>query len=840
MTIQASGAGFRAPVTQTFGVGSDVLVLKVAQDYFRQDAQFTVSVDGKQVGGTYTVSSLYGSEGVDTLTLLGNWGSSAHTVAINYLNDQYDKATGQDANLAIMGASFNGVDFVSKVNKLWSSGNYNFTTPALTADFVNNLAGTNGADNISGRTGKDVITGGYGDDTLTGGGGHDVFAMKRGHGRDTITDFAASGADSDVIQLSGYMLSSFDDLKGRMAQSGRDVLLRLDNNNLITLKNVDMKTLTAANFEFINPLAKQLGANLSAGTGNDTLVLKVAQDLVLGANAQYTVAVDGVQVGGTFSASAVRGSGEQDTLTLRGNWGAGNHSVSITFLNDAFNPLTLEDRNLGVEGVKLNGVDVSGASKLIMGKGVYTFTAAIAAAAVTAPVVDAKHEVFSYASGSGATTISGFSTTGAGSDVLKIDGYGLLNNGTAAGTKSYATFADLKANFTQVGADAVIKLSSTDSVTLKNVKASELTEDNFSVTSKLAGAMQAATNNGWIVFNNTWGSGDFTYGKQYSVGATYDPKAMATGTTFTWDYPATAQYSWTKVLGYPSVMFGYDTFNNVSGDNDPAHVLPVQIKNLDGFTTTFNVSQGGDVAGYDTSYDIWLTNKPNGVWSDITNEVMIWLHRGEMMTYGTAIGTYSDGNYSATIYHTGTYTALVPDKDYLAGTLDVKDVLQKLQKMGIVSADEYVNQIDLGAEPFKGKGSLTINSLSYDVTSRDSAGIVTKSHADGGDTSIIKQGTAKADLMTAGTAKIATLIGGDGNDTFLFKKGEVGAVTVQDFHAASTGSVEHDLLKFAGYGSGATLVHDSGDAWSIHYAGGVDHITLQGVTSLTSSDYLFI
>jgi len=65
-------------------------------------------------------------------------------------------------------------------------------------------------------------------------------------------------------------------------------------------------------------------------------------------------------------------------------------------------------------------------------------------------------------------------------------------------------------------------------------------------------------------------------------------------------------------------------------------------------------------------------------------------------------------------------------------------------------------------------------------------------------------------------------------------------VTVQDFHAVSTGSVEHDLLKFEGYGSGATLVHDSGDAWSIHYAGGVDHITLQGVTSLTSSDYLFI
>lgn len=835
MTIQASGAGFRAPVTQTFGTGADVLVLKVAQDYFREDVKFAVMVDGVQVGDVYTISSIYGTGANDTLTLRGDWGTDGHKVSIKFLNGQWDPATGGDSNLAIVSASYNGVDFVGKVNKLWSSGSYDFMT-----DAVAKLNGTSGADKLYGGSGRDIIDGGYGDDILGGGAGRDVFVERRGDGREVITDFTVSGTDADVIQLSNYMISSFDDLKLRTSQQGKDTVLRLDANNAITLKNVDMTKLTAANFEFLNPVAKQQGVNLEAGTGKDTLVVKVTQDLFTGGNAQYTVAVDGVQVGGTFTASAVRMTGQQDSLTLHGDWGPGNHNVTISFLNDAFNTLTLEDRNLNIESAKLNGVDVSGASKLISSKGAYTFTAAIAAAAVAAPVVDAKHEVFTYASGSGAKAITGFSTSGAGSDVLKIDGYGLLNNGTAAGTKSYATFADLKANFTQVGADTVIKLSSTDSVTLKNVKASELTEDNFSVTSKLAGAMQAATNNGWIVFNNTWGSGDFTYGKQYSVGATYDPKAMATGTTFTWDYPATAQYSWTKVLGYPSVMFGYDTFNNVSGDNDPAHVLPVQIKNLDGFTTTFNVSQGGDVAGYDTSYDIWLTNKPNGVWSDITNEVMIWLHRGEMMTYGTAIGTYSDGNYSATIYHTGTYTALVPDKDYLAGTIDVKDVLQKLQKMGIVSADEYVNQIDLGAEPFKGKGSLTINSLSYDVTSRDSAGIVTKSHADGGDTSIVKHGTAKGDVMTAGTAKIATLIGDDGNDTFLFKKGEVGAVTVQDFHAVSTGSVEHDLLKFEGYGSGATLVHDSGDAWSIHYTGGVDHITLQGVTSLTSSDYLFI
>jgi hypothetical protein len=36
-----------------------------------------------------------------------------------------------------------------------------------------------------------------------------------------------------------------------------------------------------------------------------------------------------------------------------------------------------------------------------------------------------------------------------------------------------------------------------------------------------------------------------------------------------------------------------------------------------------------------------------------------------------------------------------------------------------------------------------------------------------------------------------------------------------------------------------TLVHDSGDAWSVHYAGGVDHLTLKNVAALYASDYVF-
>lgn len=820
MAYSTSTIGTKLPKNDVIGTGEDVFVLRLAQDFYKEDAKITISVDGQQVGGVVSISSLYRAGMSDTLTLYGNWGPGAHKLTVNFVNAAYDPLTGGDSNVAILGASYNGVEFLNKTNMLWSGGGYSFMT-----DRVYGLNGTAGRDVFGGTKAAEIITAGTGDDAMWGGGGRDIFVEKRGDGRETITDFAVSGTNADVIRLSNYMIASFDELKPRMAQNGRDTLLFLDANNSILLKNVDMTTLTAANFEILNSVAKPTGVNLSAGTGSDTLVLKITQDYFTGGNAQYKVTVDGKQVGGIFTASAVRMTGEQDTLTLRGNWGPGNHQVAVTFLNDAFNTLTLEDRNLKIESASLNGENVSGVAKLMGQNGTFSFVAAavIATAPASDVILEPVRELFSFASGIGGKVISGFETKGADADVLSLTGYGSLNLATQA---------------KQVGTDTVIQLSATDSVTLKDVKASELTADNFSLQKTFDGAMNWATNNGWIVFNNTWGSGDFTYGEDYTMSATYHTNSMTTGTTFTWDYPE-SQLDYTKVLGYPSVMFGYDTFDNAKGEYDPAHVLPIQVKDVTALKSSFNYSMSGDLKGFDVAYDIWLTQKPNGIWSDITNEVMIWTHRGDMMTYGNKVGTYTDGKYTATIYHIGTYTALVPDQDYLSGTIDVKDVLDKLRALGIVSDQEYINQIDYGAEPFEGKGSLTLNSLSIDVDSRDAAGIVTSSHADGGVTVQTKTGTAGADTIMAGTAKILSLIGGAGNDTFVFNKGELGAVTVKDFHTDAAAGDENDLLKFVGYGAGATLVHDGGSEWSIHYATGVDQLTLLGVSSLSSGDYTF-
>src|SRR5205085_1695635 len=112
--------------------------------------------------------------------------SAPHTVAVSFINDGWAGANsgpGQDRNLAVVGASYNGVDFITSAARMSVNGTSSFATNA-----PRDVRGTSAADKLVGGNGDDVITGGYRDDTLTGGKGRDVFVEKRGDGRDTITD----------------------------------------------------------------------------------------------------------------------------------------------------------------------------------------------------------------------------------------------------------------------------------------------------------------------------------------------------------------------------------------------------------------------------------------------------------------------------------------------------------------------------------------------------------------------------------------------------------------------------------------------------------------------------
>ncbi len=84
-----------------------------------------------------------------------------------------------------------------------------------------------------------------------------------------------------------------------------------------------------------------------------TLLVNVSEDAYQG-DAQFTVAVDGKQAGGTYAATASHAAGQSAAVAVAGSYAVGQHSVVVTFINDVYGGPGL-DRNLYLNSVSLNG-----------------------------------------------------------------------------------------------------------------------------------------------------------------------------------------------------------------------------------------------------------------------------------------------------------------------------------------------------------------------------------------------------------------------------------------------------------------------------------------------------
>lgn len=124
---------------------------------------------------------------------------------------------------------------------------------------------------------------------------------------------------------------------------------------------------------------------VTIGSGASTLALLVSEDAWNG-NAQFTIAIDGVQIGGTQTAQASRAAGAAQTFAVKGNFAAGSHTVTVNYLNDAYGGSPTADRNLFVVGATINGSIVSGATLKEYTKGPKSFSFVAPSAANTVSV----------------------------------------------------------------------------------------------------------------------------------------------------------------------------------------------------------------------------------------------------------------------------------------------------------------------------------------------------------------------------------------------------------------------------------------------------------------------
>jgi beta-glucanase (GH16 family) len=337
----------------SIGSGPDQLVLETSEDAWQGDAQYTISIDGVQVGGTLTATAFHAAGQDQTVTVSGNWGSGLHAVSVNFLNDDYGGTPSTDRNLYVDGASYDGVTDTPDTLALYDSGTQTLTVGTAPPDPSPVTLG-NGPDALVLQISEDAWEG---DAQYT----VSVDGVQVG-GTLTATAFHAAGQDQTVT-VSGSWGSGLHTVSVNFLNDAYGGTPSTDRNLYVDGASYDGVTATPDTLELYHSGTQTLTVGTAQvdptpvmlGSGPDQLVLQISEDAWEG-DAQYTVSVDGVQVGGTLTANALHTAGQDQTVTVSGNWGSGPHAVSVDFLNDAYGGTPSTDRNLYVDGASYDGV----------------------------------------------------------------------------------------------------------------------------------------------------------------------------------------------------------------------------------------------------------------------------------------------------------------------------------------------------------------------------------------------------------------------------------------------------------------------------------------------------
>lgn len=406
-------------------------------------------------GGGNDVFVVRPGDGADIITDFAAKGASVDVLRL----EQYGYASFSDIKSRISQVGANTVIRLSDTDTITlrnvvvtdlSAANFQFASISV----PQTLVGTAGNDTLVGGSAADIITGGKGNDTLTGGAGRDVFVEVKGDGSDTITDFQ-TGPQGDVLRLQNYGFSSFAALQKVIKQVGADTTISLASGETLTLKNVVATTLTADNvaLDYTLPVSatpanwlSSAVAGLFVGTnGNDQLATNIENVTLKGG-----LGDDVYQIRTKDTVVEYAGQGI-DTIHA---W------VPESFiLPDNVENLVLENGSAPSWGMGNDLANIlignTGNNTLIGGKGNDILTG------------NGGNDLFVVAKGDGSDVITDFAAGGAGRDMVRLDGFG------------FKTFADIKGAMTQIGVDTVINLGDGSSLTLGNVKATDLTAANF-------------------------------------------------------------------------------------------------------------------------------------------------------------------------------------------------------------------------------------------------------------------------------------------------------------------------------------------------------------------------
>lgn len=345
--LPATPSHITASVVPVLGSGPDTLALFISERGAPDGAQFTISVDGTQIGGVQTTTATGALPGqAQEFDIAGTFAAAtSHTVSIDYLN--------ADQSLLLLNSgTIDGTEIPTASSVLSSDGSAGFDFTAPTIHTIGS-----GADSILLDVSQSGATAGVKFTVAVNG-------EQIGGVQTVYTSYLDPGTDTPYptpnFKIEGNFPNGTDTLTVTFLNANNSVLVVTGaelNGPSLTLTNDGSKSDTFSN-QLIVP---------AVGSGPDALELTTSQ-AGEPAGAEFTVSVDGTQIGGVQTTTADNDSGQFQPLLVLGDFAPGaNHTVSIKDLN-ASNSL------LFVDSATINGTTIAGGSTVLSNTGSLGFS----------------------------------------------------------------------------------------------------------------------------------------------------------------------------------------------------------------------------------------------------------------------------------------------------------------------------------------------------------------------------------------------------------------------------------------------------------------------------------
>ncbi|RTM05627.1 MAG: glycosyl hydrolase family protein, partial [Bradyrhizobiaceae bacterium] len=467
----------------------------VAPDAVASGAVLTAPAAGGAVLGSGGNDTLIGLDGDDTLTGGGgqdtiNGGAGTNTAVYSGAASRYTVTPDGFGGFYVadsLGAAGDGTDRISNVQYLKFADQT--VTPAQVAVGAV-LTGLSGQTSLIGSSGADTLVAGPDAQALSGGGGNDTYYVNLSD--DTVVESAGGGFDTVNVSASSWTATTGSAIERIVAATGTSAInltgnalsMEIDGNAGANVLDdgggAGMLIGLGGNDTYV---VRNAGTTVveAAGGGNDTikttlnfyaLAANFENLTFIGSDPYYGIGNSGNNVlTGGLGAGTLDGGGGNDTFvvfntntTLIANGGGNQTVVANTnfVLPNGFNTLKLF--GTGPSGKALTGVGNDAGDVFIGDSNKQVF------------VGGAGNDTFTGGGGSDMFSIAGPQS---GNDVITDFITGTGGSVVRLSADGFTSFAQIQGSLAQVGADTVLTLSPTDSITFKNTQVSSFTASNF-------------------------------------------------------------------------------------------------------------------------------------------------------------------------------------------------------------------------------------------------------------------------------------------------------------------------------------------------------------------------